>query len=235
MFGLDFSADHTLEQADPALTCNDLEPLLESLPTNPFRRSLADVIISHAKSPGYELINDTHCNAAKSDDEPIVSIIDELRFIARESGLWISGGGVHTQTDTASNNKSNDGQEKKIHNTHVIIDNKGQIKCYYHKIHLFDVSIPNQVNLLESKTTAPGSKLVVCDSPIGKLGVTICYDMRFSEMYVDLVQKGGAEVLLVPSAFTVPTGKAHWHALLRGRYYSFYVFFALNETTLFLI
>ena len=106
--------------------------------------------------------------------------------------------------------------ERKIYNTHVIINNKGQIKSYYHKIHLFDVSIPNKVNLQESKTTLPGDKLVVCDSPIGKLGLSICFDMRFPEMYIKMVQDMGAEVLLMPSAFTVPTGKAHWHALLRG-------------------
>jgi nitrilase len=68
---------------------------------------------------------------------------------------------------------------------------------------------------MESRTTEPGTKLEVCDSPVGKLGLSICYDMRFSEMYVDLV-KMGAQILLAPSAFTVPTGKAHWHTLLRG-------------------
>lgn len=78
------------------------------------------------------------------------------------------------------------------------------------------MSIPNKVNLQESKTTLAGNKLVVCDSPIGKLGLSICYDVRFPEMYVMLVQDMGAEILLMPSAFTVPTGKAHWHALLRG-------------------
>ena len=72
------------------------------------------------------------------------------------------------------------------------------------------------MELRESSTTSPGTKLVVCDSPIGKLGLSICYDMRFAEMYVEMVQKRGAQVLLMPSAFTVPTGKAHWHALLKG-------------------
>ncbi len=179
-----------------------------------FRRSLVAVIESYGKRSGFDTSNETVASDSDDDLEPI-SIIDELRFIARESGLWISGGGIHTQAlSTASSDV--DGLERKIHNTHVIIDSSGQIKNWYHKIHLFDVCIPDKVNLRESKTTSPGTKLVVCDSPVGRLGVTICYDIRFSEMYVDLVQKGGAEVLLVPSAFTVPTGKAHWHALLRG-------------------
>ena len=86
----------------------------------------------------------------------------------------------------------------------------------YRKSHMFDVSIPNKVNLKESATTAPGTDLVVCDSPVGRLGLSTCYDLRFPEMYVKLVQNG-AEVLLVPSAFTVPTGKAHWHTLLTGK------------------
>lgn len=81
---------------------------------------------------------------------------------------------------------------------------------------MFDVSIPGKVNLQESKTTNAGKQLVVCDSPIGKLGLSTCYDVRFPEMYIDLIQQG-AEVLLVPSAFTVPTGQAHWHILLRSR------------------
>ncbi|EJK48153.1 hypothetical protein THAOC_33077, partial [Thalassiosira oceanica] len=92
----------------------------------------------------------------------------------------------------------------------------GRIRAHYHKIHLFDVSIPGKVALRESNTTDPGGELVVVDSPLGRLGLGICYDMRFPEMYVELVRRG-AEVLLAPSAFTVPTGRAHWHALLRGK------------------
>mmetsp|Transcript_10481 Transcript_10481/g.22399 ORF Transcript_10481/g.22399 Transcript_10481/m.22399 type:complete len:409 (+) Transcript_10481:134-1360(+) len=210
------SAEHTLEQADRALSSKDLEPCLDSLHMTSFRRSLATVIESYAKRPDFEISNEAVA-LNNDDDLEQISIIDELRFIARESGLWISGGGVHTQALSTAFNSVDDGRESKIHNTHIIIDSNGQIKNWYHKIHLFDVCIPGKINLRESKTTAPGTKLVVCDSPVGRLGVTICYDMRFSEMYLDLVQKGGAEVLLVPSAFTVPTGKAHWHALLRAR------------------
>lgn len=105
---------------------------------------------------------------------------------------------------------------QRVYNTHVIIDDKGEVRCIYRKIHLFDVSIPGKVNLKESNITAPGTELVTCDSPIGKLGVTTCYDVRFPEMYIPLV-KMGAQVLLVPSAFTVPTGSAHWHTLLKAR------------------
>mmetsp|Transcript_12994 Transcript_12994/g.18399 ORF Transcript_12994/g.18399 Transcript_12994/m.18399 type:complete len:242 (+) Transcript_12994:3-728(+) len=107
----------------------------------------------------------------------------------------------------------------RVYNSHVIMDNNGVVQCVYRKMHLFDVTIPeDNVYLRESATTAPGTKLVTCvNTPIGCLGVSICYDVRFPEMYIQLVREGGAQVLLVPSAFTVPTGKAHWHTLLRAR------------------
>ena len=136
-----------------------------------------------------------------------ISLIPSLQAIARETGLWISAGGVHTK---ATNNK--------VHNTHLILDGDGNIRAHYHKIHLFDVSIPGQVDLQESRTTEPGQDVVVCECPVGKLGVTICYDLRFPELYQRMVHEGNAEILLVPSAFTVPTGRAHWHTLLRGVY-----------------
>lgn len=186
------NAMHTLEQADPEISMNntDIEP-------NPFHKLLSDAIIS------------PDANNKIEGNQNASSIVQALQFIARESNMWISGGGVHTRVPRTASD------QKKIYNTHVIIDNNGKLKAYYHKIHLFDVSIPGKVNLQESKTTEPGTKLVLCDSPVGKLGLSICYDMRFSEMYVDLVNEG-AQILLAPSAFTVPTGKAHWHALLRG-------------------
>jgi predicted amidohydrolase len=151
------------------------------------------------------------------------SIIEELRYIACESKLWISGGGVHTKAETPppSSDGGDDEGVEKIYNTHVIIDDEGRLRACYHKIHLFDVAIPGKVSLRESDTTRAGTRLVVCDSPIGRLGLSICYDMRFGEMYVDLVQKMGAQVLLMPSAFTVPTGRAHWHALLRGESFDY--------------
>lgn len=216
------NAEHTLNQSDP--------PMIElmkrqqqqqhcetpPLPLTPFRKTLVDTITLHAGMPGDDTNTDVDVKIGEADGQSFTSIIEELRFIACEAKLWISGGGVHTavpQSDLVASTMPPN--ERKIYNTHVIIDSDGQIKAYYHKTHLFDVSVPG-VNLRESKTTAPGKKLVVCDSPVGKLALTICYDMRFSEMYVDLVQRG-AEVLLMPSAFTVPTGKAHWHALLRAR------------------
>merc|ERR1711924_485418 len=99
-------------------------------------------------------------------------------------------------------------------NTHVIIDATGEIAAGYGKIHLFDVPM---TGLCESKQALPGSELVACQSPIGRLGVTICYDLRFPELYQKLTFLYGAQVLLVPSAFMMKTGEAHWETLLRCR------------------
>lgn len=226
------NAEQTMKEADPPIVTadddNDDSCCTMMMTSTPFRQVLDQTITNAKDGDSNENEQLTAAIASLSSSSTSFSIIDELRYIAYKSKMWISGGGVHTRvtkpqssrttttTTTTLPNPVTIDAENKIYNTHVIIDDQGQIQAYYHKIHLFDVSIPNKVELRESNTTSPGSKLVVCDSPIGKLGLSICYDMRFAEMYVELVQKGGAQVLLMPSAFTVPTGRAHWHALLRG-------------------
>lgn len=210
------SAEHTVLNADASIEVQIENSCDGGMPMNSFREVLAATIESCSRSND-ELEHGDNGNSNDEYEGHIESIVAELRFIAQQSNLWISGGGVHTKAETSTTTTGNKSPSSKIYNTHVIIDERGQITSFYHKIHLFDVSIPGKVNLKESNTTAPGQKLVVCDSPIGKLALTICYDMRFSEMYMELVQKGGAEVILIPSAFTVPTGLAHWHALLRAR------------------
>lgn len=143
----------------------------------------------------------------QDEDNKNVSLICGLQTIAKQAGLWISGC-IH----------ESGAPDGRVYNTHIVMDNNGEIVAKYRKIHLFDLHIPDEnINLCESNTTAPGNKYVVCDSPIGRLGLSTCYDLRFGEMYRELVDVGGANVLLVPSAFTVPTGKAHWHALLKAR------------------
>ena len=161
-------------------------------------------------------VTDEDYNSDSRSQPPLVvrSIMEGLRTISKESGLWLSGGGMHVLAEPPNYDDASN-KEQRVYNTHVIIDSDGVLRCQYRKIHLFDVSIPGKVQLQESKTTAPGTELVMCDSPIGRLGVTTCYDLRFPEMYIELV-KMGAQILLVPSAFTVPTGAAHWHTLLRG-------------------
>jgi predicted amidohydrolase len=150
-------------------------------------------------------------NYPTDDQEQSISLLSGLQTIAQEAGLWISAC-MHTSGAPPASTQ----QEPRIYNTHLVVDNTGGIRAQYKKIHLFDVSIPGQVELQESRSTAPGNQVIVCDSPIGRLGLSTCYDVRFPELYIQLVKRG-VEVVLVPSAFTVPTGKAHWHTLLRAR------------------
>jgi predicted amidohydrolase len=101
-------------------------------------------------------------------------------------------------------------------NTTCVFAPDGSLLGRYRKIHLFDVAIPGQVVVRESDTRAAGEDLVTVSTPLGMLGLSVCYDLRFPELYRRLAQ-AGAELLLVPSAFTFPTGAAHWEVLLRAR------------------
>ena len=103
-------------------------------------------------------------DSTMAGDADRVYLLDGLRTIARQSGLWISGGGMHVSGAPPDPESGN----MRVYNTHVILDDQGEVKAVYRKIHLFDVSIPGKVQLRESATTAPGTKLVICDSPIGE-------------------------------------------------------------------
>ena len=130
-----------------------------------------------------------------------------LSTTARELGLWILGGSTVIKADDAN----------RVRNTSLLIDAAGKRVARYDKIHLFDVSIPGRnEQYLESRHVMPGHAIVVADTPVGRLGMSVCYDMRFPELYRELVSRG-AEWLAAPAAFTVPTGRAHWETLLRAR------------------
>jgi len=121
--------------------------------------------------------------------------------------MWILGGTIVIRGDN----------ERRVANASLLIDDAGKRVARYDKIHLFDVTIPGRdEQYRESTHVTPGRDLVVADTPVGKLGLSVCYDMRFPELYRELVSKG-AEWLAMPAAFTVPTGRAHWETLLRAR------------------
>ena len=101
-------------------------------------------------------------------------------------------------------------------NTSVLFSPDGVRRAVYRKIHLFDVDVPGGVAFRESDTVTPGDEIVVADTALARFGLSICYDLRFGELYRALVERG-AEVLLIPSAFTATTGKAHWETLVRAR------------------
>ncbi len=126
--------------------------------------------------------------------------------LARECGAWLLLGGVTEASPNAG----------RVFNTCVVVDSHGVLVAKYRKIHRFDVDLADGTHLRESKVVDAGSEVVACDSPIGRVGLSICYDVRFPELYRRLVD-AGAEVLSVPAAFTVPTGRDHWHVLLRAR------------------
>ena len=106
--------------------------------------------------------------------------------------------------------------ESRVSNTSILLGPDGATLAVYRKIHLFDIDLPGMEHLKESKAVLPGTELVVAATPIGPLGLSICYDLRFPELFRGLVRRG-ARVLAVPSAFTERTGKAHWEILLRAR------------------
>jgi predicted amidohydrolase len=104
----------------------------------------------------------------------------------------------------------------RAYNTSCLFDPTGRLVARYRKIHLFDVDLPGRVTVRESETRTPGADVVTVPTALGTLGLSICYDLRFPELYRKLAG-GGAQVLLVPSAFTFPTGSAHWEVLCRAR------------------
>jgi predicted amidohydrolase len=106
--------------------------------------------------------------------------------------------------------------ESRCHNTSVVLGPAGGKLAVYRKIHLFDVDLPGRVTVKESDTKIAGTEVVTAATPLGALGLSICYDLRFPELYRRLTF-AGAEIITVPSAFTFPTGEAHWESLLRAR------------------
>lgn len=109
-----------------------------------------------------------------------------------------------------------DHEAARCFNTSVLFGPDGARLAVYRKIHLFDVDVSPEVRFTESATVRPGTETVVAATPLGRLGLTVCYDLRFGELYRRLRDQG-AEILTVPSAFTLTTGRAHWHPLLRAR------------------
>ncbi len=126
--------------------------------------------------------------------------------LARELGIWLLLGSFNERGESPG----------KCRNTSVLFDPDGARAAVYRKLHLFDVDVSEKVRFRESATVEGGRDVVVAETPFARLGLSICYDLRFPELYLELVGRG-AEVLTVPSAFTLTTGKDHWEVLLRAR------------------
>jgi nitrilase len=129
---------------------------------------------------------------------------------ARRLGLWIVGGTVPLRS-------SSGGGDGRVSASSLVYDAAGQRVARYDKMHLFDVDVPGSVEShRESAHTVPGRDPRLVDTPAGKLGLSVCYDMRFPELF-RVLSRAGADLFVVPAAFTVPTGRAHWETLLRAR------------------
>lgn len=129
-----------------------------------------------------------------------------LQAMSRKHGLWLHSGSIPLLAD--------DG-ERRVNRSHIIAAD-GSIVARYDKIHMFDVTLPLGENWQESAAYAGGDTLAVVDTPLGRLGLSVCYDLRFPELYRALVDRG-ATLIAIPAAFTVSTGEAHWHVLMRAR------------------
>ncbi len=132
--------------------------------------------------------------------------IATLREVAREREVFVVAGSIPERIDVPG----------KTANTSVLVASDGSIAGVYRKIHLFDVAIPDGARYAESKTVEPGRDVVSVATRLGNIGLTVCYDLRFPELYRRLSALG-AEILSIPSAFTLFTGKDHWEVLLRAR------------------
>ena len=176
----------------------------------------ASELVRRAREQGAELIMTPEVSdmiepkralaADKARPEDQHTMVASFRDLARETGAWLLLGSAVIRDKNA----------ERLSNRSFLISPQGEIAARYDKIHMFDVDLPTGERHRESQAYKPGDKAVVAELPWGRLGMTICYDLRFPHLYRALA-KAGADFLAVPSAFTVPTGRAHWHVLLRAR------------------
>lgn len=176
----------------------------------------AEALLDAAVSRGAEFVALPENFAyLRREGEPIActerldgEVVSTLRRWSRERRIWLVGGSFPEAIDADS----------RVHNTCVVCSPSGEVVAIYRKIHLFDVDLRSRGGDVyrESSLVAPGSEPSVFDTPYGRVGLSICYDLRFPELYRELAARGASH-LVVPSAFTRETGKDHWEVLLRAR------------------
>jgi len=178
---------------------------------------LADGLLGDAAADGcklavlpenFALMPEKGRDKSKHAEQPGVGPIQGfLADCARRNGLWIVAGSMPLESP----------QPGRVFGACPVIDDTGVTRCIYRKIHLFDIDLPeSQESYRESNSMYPAEDIVDVDTPAGRLGLTICYDLRFPELFRTLVERG-ASFFTVPAAFTQTTGEAHWHILLRAR------------------
>lgn len=154
------------------------------------------------------LIQDRAARDAVLTDADADIVVQGLRALARELKVWVLVGSAMVRS-------GHDGDDRAA-NRAVLIDDTGAVAATYDKLHVYDVDLPTGERWRESASVRPGDAAVAADTPWAKLGLTICYDIRFPHLHRALA-KAGAAMIAVPAAFTAPTGEAHWETLLRAR------------------
>ena len=185
---------------DPAANARDLVAAIDAA-----RADGADMLFTPEMSGLMD--RDRARAAAHLTCEKDDAVLAAVRDAAARTGLWVHLGSLALAGERADGRLVNRG---------FLIDGGGAIRARYDKMHLFDVDLPTGESWRESASYAPGDSAVVADTPWGRIGLSICYDLRFPDIFRAL-SDAGAVMLAVPAAFTVPTGAAHWHVLLRAR------------------
>jgi len=168
----------------------------------------ADLVMTPEVSNMIEPNRELQRGKVRAEAEDVV--LAAARGLARELDVWFLLGSIAVVPEARGED------DQRLANRSLLIDPTGAVVARYDKIHMFDVNLANGESYRESSRFRPGEGAVTAELPWGRLGMTICYDMRFPHLYRALAQ-AGADFLSVPSAFTVPTGRAHWHVLLRSR------------------
>ena len=177
----------------------------------------ASELVSRAAAAGAQLVALPEVFAWRGPQECEPEIAEPLSgpigtrigTLARQLGIWIVAGSVLEPLDTPA-------KSSKCFNTTGLFSPAGELVASYRKIHLFDVDVDGRVQVRESRTREPGDSLCVADTELGRIALAICYELRFPELFRALAARG-AEIIVLPSAFTAPTGRAHWHTLVRAR------------------
>ena len=184
---------------------NDLEANLSTLQV--MLRQAAQQGAHFALTPEYALMLDGSGRAMRERalDADGGAPLRELKTLARELGIWVLIGSLTVRID-----------ENRMANRSILLSSEGRVVATYDKIHMFDATLPDGKTIRESSAYLPGEHAVIADTPWGKIGLTVCYDLRFPGLFRALAQ-AGASFISVPSSFQRQTGRDHWHALTRAR------------------
>ena len=201
MTSLPIALIQTRTPASPAAALAHVEPLIRTAAAGGAKLILTPEATNF-------LIKDPAARAAVLTTAERDVVVTGLRALAAELGVWLLIGSAIVRS-------GHEGDDRAA-NRALLIDDAGAVAASYDKLHVYDVDLPTGERWRESAAIRPGDDAVVADTPWGRLGLTICYDIRFPQLYRALA-RAGAAMISVPAAFTVPTGEAHWETLLRAR------------------